>query len=673
MHCICRVLDAKTDAEREAVKRLREEHRNHVQYTRDRFSGYMDLAIQHPDLFLTVVVDGMDSKKAQVPRVRSDAVYSKDVENTGKPLDTRLVGAHLPGRYFLGFWTYPFFTQGGSGSASILHRILQHVLDKEGTLPRVFIVLMDNTCKENKNNQVIKYLAFLVKVGVFDEVLVIFLLVGHTHSIIDQRFSVMTRELSVRDAATLIALIELVKKLKLGSEAASFNVYTEVEQALDWSWLLSDQLTWHFQGFQTKTIDGEKHAVHAIRLSLDDTGEVVFQYKEHDRPGPWLGHCETNEPLPVFKASPAPPPEVAVLPRKRVSDIDQVKEKVAALLHVCGEGIDPEEEDDSEDDVVKTVTSRMRSKKANTGDWWKQLFDKHEAFWSALDDPGADFAPQPVDPHDKPLQSWLPVTSEGEVYKQADNPVASEAAVEALKALDEKLPVPDGLHLADDVKWVGRKGVDGEVPMLYDTFNPHNDLKEGMVVLMCVGESTLDRGWEVAIVTSVSATSAAAASASSGAVQSGRVFDGIYLRPDIPGRRRASGLEAGDWPNNWPTLPLTEFTVAEIRDGTGRRGVVRQRIWDFKDEDVDSVVIGFTPSKRGGEGAWRLRPTDQRAMERALREFPAPVQQQQQQQGSRRQDRERALRTEAAARVSEVQAVRSKVLSITEQTSDVDD
>jgi hypothetical protein len=321
--------------------------------------------------------------------------------------------------------------------------------------------------------------------------------------------------------------------------------------------------------------------------------------------------------------------EVAVLPRKRVSDIDQVKEKVAALLHVCGEGIEEEAEDDSEGDVVKTVTSRMRSKKANTGDWWKQLFDKHDAFWSAVEDPGVDFAPQPVDPHDKPLQSWLPVTSEGQVFTKDINPVASAAALQALKALDEKLPVPDGLHLSDDVKWVGRKGVDGEVPVLYDTFNPQNDLKEGMVVLMCVRESTLDRGWEVAVVTSVSATSAAA-SGSSGAVQSGRVFDGIYLRPDIPGRKKASGFQADDWPNNWPTLPLTEFTVAEIRDGTGRRGVVRQRIWDFKDEDVDSVVIGFTPSKRGGEGAWRLRPTDQRAMERALREFPVQHRQERQ-------------------------------------------
>lgn len=192
----------------------------------------MELAEQKPDLFLAVVVDGMDSKKAQVPRLRSDAVFSKDVENAGKPLDTRLIGAHLPGRCFLGFWTYPFFVQGGSGSTTVLHRILQSILDCDGKLPRVFNVLMDNTCKEKKNNQVIKYLAFLVRSGVFDEVRIIFLLVGHTHSIIDQRFSVMTRELSVKDAPTLKALIAMVEKLKLGSKDAQDNSYFDVQQAL---------------------------------------------------------------------------------------------------------------------------------------------------------------------------------------------------------------------------------------------------------------------------------------------------------------------------------------------------------------------------------------------------------------------------------------------------------
>lgn len=72
-----------------ALKSERFQHREHVKYTRDRFSGYMELAAQHPDLFLVVLVDGMDSKKAETPRLRSDAIFSKDVEATGRPLGTR--------------------------------------------------------------------------------------------------------------------------------------------------------------------------------------------------------------------------------------------------------------------------------------------------------------------------------------------------------------------------------------------------------------------------------------------------------------------------------------------------------------------------------------------------------------------------------------------------------
>jgi hypothetical protein len=155
-------------------------------------------------LLLSIVIDGMDSKKAQVPRLRSDAIFSKDVDNSGRPLETRLVGAHLPGRGFMGFWVYPYFSQGASGCATLIHRILCAVLRKEGRLPRVLVLHMDNTCKENKNNEMVKYLAFLVFHDVFDEVRIVFLLVGHTHTIIDQRFSVISRALSSKDAYTLL-------------------------------------------------------------------------------------------------------------------------------------------------------------------------------------------------------------------------------------------------------------------------------------------------------------------------------------------------------------------------------------------------------------------------------------------------------------------------------------
>jgi hypothetical protein len=244
--------------------------------------------------------------RLQVPRLRSDAIYSKDVESAGKPLETRLVGAHLPGRGFTGFWVYPFYSQGASGCASLLHRIFNSILRKDGKLPRVLLLHMDNTSKENKNNLMIKYLCFLVFHGVFDEVRILFLLVGHTHSVIDQRFSVISRELSAQDAYTLLQLMQLVAPLKLGGSAEDHD-YFEVKQALDFFWLLHKDQTWYLKGFATLCVDDKKHCIHAMKMSKGTEGDVVLEYKEHDRPGPWSGHHETNAPIPV-SSNPPPPP-----------------------------------------------------------------------------------------------------------------------------------------------------------------------------------------------------------------------------------------------------------------------------------------------------------------------------------------------------------------------------
>jgi hypothetical protein len=85
-------------------------------------------------------------------------------------------------------------------------------------------------------------------------------------------------------------LIALVSALSFGSEGGvADNNHVEVKQALDWSWLSSKELSWFIKGFNTTTFDGAKHAIHSIRISKVE-GEVVFQYKEHDRPGPWSGH-----------------------------------------------------------------------------------------------------------------------------------------------------------------------------------------------------------------------------------------------------------------------------------------------------------------------------------------------------------------------------------------------
>lgn len=674
MPFLSRILDAKTPAEREEVSLTQTNHRDHVTYTRNRFTAYMQLAEKRPDLFLVAVVDGMDSKKAQVPRCRSDAVYSKDVESSGKPLDTRLVGAHLPGRWFHGFWTYPNFVQGGSAGATVLHRVLCAVLKRERCLPRVFIVLMDNTCKENKNNCVIKYLALLVFYGVFDEVIVVFLLVGHTHSIIDQRFSVISRHLSARDATTLAELIRLVAELKLGQENPADNEHVEVKQALDWGWLLSNDLTWYIQGFGTKTVDGVKHAVHAIRLSmlhppLKTAGTVVFQYKEHDRPGPWLGHYQTNEPLPVFKKDPDLPSRTKVLPRQRNTDLPQVRLKVNSLLVGLKDG---EGEEGPQGDAANqrgaavdqsgfaAIRGRVQAKSFGTRPWWDRLFQEEEQFWSSHAAEVKEAA-QVVDPADEQLQSWLPQkpsssssSSSSRPFRQPFDFAMRLQARQALEQLDRDNPVPPGLTIPDDFKWVGRKGIPDEVPVILDTFNPQVDLKADMVVLMTITEgSTLDRGWELAVVTSVGP-----AENEEDGSPAGKAFAGIYLRPDIPGRKKVTGFQRVDWPNEWTKLPLTQFTKAQLPDGSKR---VQDIVWDFKGMDVDFVVIGFIPGKSKKENAWKLTPTQQKIILQAVATIEKMQQQQQQQRRQQQEQRQQRLTRARAAGVATAEAVRSAV------------
>jgi hypothetical protein len=59
--------------------------------------------------------------------------------------------------------------------------VLRRVLESRKHLPPVLILQLDNTSQENKNNRLFGFLAVLVEAGVFEEIIVNFLPVGHTH------------------------------------------------------------------------------------------------------------------------------------------------------------------------------------------------------------------------------------------------------------------------------------------------------------------------------------------------------------------------------------------------------------------------------------------------------------------------------------------------------------
>lgn len=554
-----RLLNAKSDEERDIVNELRHQHRTLVSYTRERTTHLMDLAINHSDLFLFVAMDGMDSNKTQVPWLRSDAVYSKDLENTGKTYDTRLVGMHVPMHGFYGWWVEPLYKQGGSGTCSLLHRLFCDLLDRNKRLPRVLVLMLDNTVKENKNNQVVQYLALLVHKGVFDRIVVVFLLVGHTHSIIDQRFSVIHRALSTNDAFTLTDLVTLTKDLTLkdGKTNVRYNQQKVVKQSLDFGWLAN--FSYSFKGFQTTRIDGEKHTAHSLQL-FRDQGTVKLAYKDLDVPGPWLGHYVTNNPFEVFKSPPVIPSHIKVMPRRQVT-VAPIKEKVEAMLEFIG----------SSDSV------------APARQWWEGLFKREAEFWDDLEvDNGQHTAnvvdgkkveaPQVVDGSDPHLRSWLPVV-DGVVWCQPIDEVASAVALELLKEHDQ-LPLPEGLLVPEQQRWIGRHGVKDDLPRSLDTFDPLKDLAEGMIALVNMDQaaSSLQRGWELAYVSGVRD------------FDGEKVFDGVYLCPKVPGRKASRVASQEDWPQAWEKLPLVQMLSPQ------------GKVWDFEGIEVEHVQWASEPS-----------------------------------------------------------------------------
>jgi hypothetical protein len=89
--------------------------------------------------------------------------------------------------------------------------------------PRSAHFTFDNTTSDTKNSTCFRFFGELVALGVYHTITVSCLMVGHTHDIVDQMFSVWSRQLSITDAPTI------EKMVKLFSEKYNSNIYAVKE------------------------------------------------------------------------------------------------------------------------------------------------------------------------------------------------------------------------------------------------------------------------------------------------------------------------------------------------------------------------------------------------------------------------------------------------------------
>jgi hypothetical protein len=120
----------------------------------------------------------------------------------------------------------------------------------------------DNCGRKNKNVYILALCGTLVALEVFKEIQLSFLLVGHTHEVIDQRFSTILATLKCQDIHSLKELLSTIKQNPPYTEP--FVVTEHLEYIRDWKsfiipFLRDDELIgtsqpYHFCFYNDSTI-----------------------------------------------------------------------------------------------------------------------------------------------------------------------------------------------------------------------------------------------------------------------------------------------------------------------------------------------------------------------------------------------------------------------------------
>lgn len=184
------ITSAPSKEERQRLKTCYESHLDHQRRQRAKYYKHRNKAIQHPQNYISIIMDGMDQKKSELPREVRQSKTSKEKLH----LKQKLMGCLVHGEgMYLYLLASPVLKAGANFATHCLWRTLEEVgnaREKGGhstILPDVLYLQLDNA-SDNKNKTLTAFCSMLVEKGIFRKVKLSFLLVGHTHEDVDQYF-----------------------------------------------------------------------------------------------------------------------------------------------------------------------------------------------------------------------------------------------------------------------------------------------------------------------------------------------------------------------------------------------------------------------------------------------------------------------------------------------------
>ena len=144
-------------------------------------------------------------------------------------------------------------------------------------MPPVLHIQMDNSWKENKNKYVFCFWSLLVARRIVKEVVVSFMIVGHTHDDIDASFGRWSMALREKDHPTLPLLMQSYMEM----EEVPFIPHL-IEEVPDFKAYVKPYI-----GMKKKQLVGYSNG-RQYRFFMDDNEWPIMQYKLACTDIPWL-------------------------------------------------------------------------------------------------------------------------------------------------------------------------------------------------------------------------------------------------------------------------------------------------------------------------------------------------------------------------------------------------
>ena len=192
----------------ESLLAAREKHLREAANERRKFRQHQEKARTNKK-YMSMIIDGMTQKTTALPHFqRKPAWCGKDE-----------LGVHVIGSIIEDCGIHLEFSYGNVGdNTNVLidniHKGVErmHAKRREANepFPEVLYLQLDNV-NHNKSKCLMTYLSYLVETNVFRKVKVNYLMVGHTHEIIDQVFSRYSVALRNQMCLDLASLMEVAK------------------------------------------------------------------------------------------------------------------------------------------------------------------------------------------------------------------------------------------------------------------------------------------------------------------------------------------------------------------------------------------------------------------------------------------------------------------------------